>query len=143
MAPSMEETDNYYIHQAYIVNENKVFQGDVLIQRGKIARIMGSKAPVEELSMHPDTRYIDATGLYLLPGGIDEHVHFRDPGLTHKGDFSSESRAAVAGGVCSVLDMPNTIPQTTSKALWEAKQASAAGKMHCNYAFYVGATKFL
>ena len=93
-----------------------------------------------ELTLHPDTRYVDASGLYLLPGGIDEHVHFREPGLTHKGGFESESRAAVAGGVCSVLEMPNTVPQTTTRALWEAKQESAAGKMHCNYAFYIGAT---
>ncbi len=136
----MGTANHYYIHDAHIVNENKIFQGDVVVQEGKISRILGRNAPVEELTLHPDTRYVDASGLYLLPGGIDEHVHFREPGLTHKGGFESESRAAVAGGVCSVLEMPNTVPQTTTRALWEAKQESAAGKMHCNYAFYIGAT---
>lgn len=136
----MAETNNYYIHNANIVNEDKIFQGDILVQNGKIARIMGSKLPIDEIAMHPDTRYVDATGYFLLPGGIDEHVHFREPGLTHKGCFESESRAAVAGGICSILDMPNTIPQTTTCSQWEAKQESASGKMYCNYAFYIGAT---
>ena len=136
----MDETDNYYIHNAFIVNEGKLFQGDILVKEGKIARIMGKNALVDDIAMEPGTRFIDATGLYLLPGGIDEHVHFRDPGLTRKGDFLSESRAAVAGGICSVLDMPNTLPQTTSIARWEEKQASAEGRMYTNYAFYLGAT---
>ena len=136
----MGAANHYYIHDAHIVNENKIFQGDVVIQEGKISRVMGKNANVEELNLHPDTQFVDASGQYLFPGGIDEHVHFREPGLTHKGDFESESRAAVAGGVCSVLEMPNTVPQTTTRALWESKQESAAGKMHCNYAFYIGAT---
>ena len=136
----METRNNFYIHNAIIVNEGKTFQGDLLIQGGKIARIMGKNALTEDVEMHPQTMFIDATGCLLLPGGIDEHVHFRDPGLTHKGDFHSESRAAVAGGVCTVLDMPNTVPQTTTNALWEEKQASAEGRMYTNYAFYLGAT---
>lgn len=136
----MDESNNYYIHNAFIVNEGKLFQGDVLVREGKIARIMGKNALVEDIVMDARTRFVDATGLYLLPGGIDEHVHFRDPGLTRKGDFQSESRAAVAGGICSVLDMPNTLPQTTTLALWEEKQASAEGRMYTNYAFYLGAT---
>lgn len=136
----METRNNFYIHNATIVNEGKTFQGDLLIQGGKIARIMGKNALTEDVEMHPQTMFIDATGCLLLPGGIDEHVHFRDPGLTHKGDFHSESRAAVAGGVCTVLDMPNTVPQTTTNALWEEKQASAEGRMYTNYAFYLGAT---
>lgn len=136
----MDDTSNYYIHNALIVNDGKQFQGDVLVREGKISRIMGKNALIEDVAMDSQTRYIDATGLCLFPGGIDEHVHFRDPGLTHKGDFSSESRAAVAGGICSVLDMPNTLPQTTGIAEWEAKQASAEGRMYTNYAFYLGAT---
>lgn len=83
---------------------------------------------------------VDASGLYLFPGAIDDHVHFRDPGLTHKADMASESAAAILGGVTSVLDMPNTKPQTTSVGAWEAKMASAAGRMMTNYAFYIGAT---
>ena len=93
----MGTANHYYIHDAHIVNENKIFQGDVVVQEGKISRILGRNTPVEELTLHPETRYVDASGLYLLPGGIDEHVHFREPGLTHKGGFESESRAAVAG----------------------------------------------
>ena len=136
----LKSGNNFFIHNAHIVNENKVFQGDVLVQDGIITRIMGNGKPIDNLEMIPETRYIDAEGLYLLPGGIDEHVHFREPGLTHKGDFESESRAAIAGGICSVLEMPNTIPQTTTKALWEEKQDAAKNRMHCNYAFYIGAT---
>lgn len=136
----MDNGNNYYIHNARIVNEGKVFPGDLLIQEGKITRILGRQALTDDVEMDPLTRYIDASGCLLLPGGIDEHVHFREPGLTHKGDFTSESRAAVAGGICSVIDMPNTVPQTTTIALWEEKQAAAEGRMHTNYAFYLGAT---
>ncbi len=136
----MGKRNHYYIHNARIVNEGKIFAGDILIQNGKIARIMGRNSLAEDVMMDPQTQYVDAEECLLLPGGIDEHVHFRDPGMTHKGDFLSESRAAVAGGVCSVLDMPNTMPQTTTNALWEEKQASAKGRMYTNYAFYLGAT---
>lgn len=132
--------DSYYIHHATIVNENKVFKGDVLLQDGRISRIMGEHSKVEDVELAPDTRFVEADGCYLMPGGIDEHVHFRDPGLTHKGDFLTESRAAVAGGITSVLDMPNTLPQTTTRALWEQKAQSAEGRMYTNYAFYLGAT---
>lgn len=136
----MDSSDNYYIHNARIVNEGKIFSGDLLVQEGKIARILGKNTLTDDIQMHPQTRFVDATGCMLLPGGIDEHVHFRDPGLTRKGDFYSESRAAVAGGVCSVLDMPNSVPQTVTNSLWEKKQESAAGRMFTNYAFYIGAT---
>jgi dihydroorotase len=136
----MDGSNHFYIHNARIVNEGKIFAGDILIQNGKIARIMGRNSLTEDVVMDPRTEYVDATGCILLPGGIDEHVHFRDPGLTHKGDFVSESRAAVAGGICTVMDMPNTVPQTTTNALWEEKQASAEGRMFTNYAFYLGAT---
>jgi dihydroorotase len=83
---------------------------------------------------------IDADGCYLLPGVIDDHVHFRDPGLTHKADVESESRAAAAGGVTSVMDMPNTKPQTTTIETWEEKMAMFAGKCRVNYSCYFGAT---
>ncbi|MBO4282375.1 MAG: dihydroorotase [Bacteroidales bacterium] len=136
----MSHDQAYYIHNAHIVNEGKLFQGDVLIEHGKISRILGKNALAEDISLDNGTRYINATGMYLLPGGIDEHVHFREPGLTHKGDFESESLAAVSGGICTVLDMPNTLPQTTTLEHWEEKQAAANGRMHTNYAFYLGAT---
>jgi len=82
----------------------------------------------------------DACGKYLLPGVIDDHVHFREPGLTHKGDIYSESRAAIAGGVTSYMDMPNTVPQTTTQERLEEKFALAAQKSLSNYSFYIGAT---
>lgn len=136
----MKTNDNYFIHNAFIVNEGRIFQGDVLVQNGKIAKILKSSAPVEDLLMNDNTQFVDGTGKYLLPGVIDEHVHFREPGLTHKGDMYSESRAAVAGGVTSVMDMPNVNPQTTSIKLLEEKFALAKGSMFTNYSFYIGAT---
>ena len=83
---------------------------------------------------------VDATGCFVLPGVIDDHVHFRDPGLTQKADMETESRAAAYGGVTSYFDMPNTNPQTTTKEALEAKLEEAAGKSHVNYAFFIGAT---
>jgi len=83
---------------------------------------------------------VEASGLYLLPGVIDDQVHFREPGLTHKGDIETESRAAVAGGVTSFMDMPNTKPQTITIAALEAKFDIAAQKSMANYSFYLGAT---
>jgi dihydroorotase len=95
---------------------------------------------LEDLFLEDDTVFIDATNKYLLPGVIDEHVHFREPGLTHKGDMYSESRAAVAGGITSVMDMPNVFPQTTTNDLLDEKYRLAEGKMFTNYSFYLGAT---
>ena len=80
------------------------------------------------------------TGKYLIPGIIDEHVHFREPGLTYKADIYTESRAAVAGGVTSFMDMPNTVPQTTTQELLQQKFDLAAEKSLANYSFYLGAT---
>lgn len=98
------------IQNAVVVNEGRKVLGSVVIENEKIAEILvggeNATAPCDEI--------IDATGCYLLPGAIDEHVHFRDPGLTHKADITTESRAAAAGGVTSIMDMPNTNPQTTT-----------------------------
>lgn len=100
---------------------------------------MGVGEPSESVAMQVD-RSVDLRGKWLLPGVIDTHVHFRDPGLTHKADMASESRAAVAGGVTSIIDMPNTVPQTTTIDAWEAKMALAADNCLTNYAFFIGAT---
>lgn len=132
--------NNYFIHNAFIINEGHIFQGDILIQNGKISKIMKSHIPIEDLLMNDNTLFIDATGKYLLPGAIDEHVHFREPGFTYKGDMYSESRAAVAGGITSVMDMPNVNPQTTSIEHLEEKFALAKNRMFTNYSFYIGAT---
>lgn len=136
----MKILNNYFIYNAFVVNEGEIFSADVLVQQGKIARIMKKNLPVEDLFFEEDTIFIDAADKYLLPGAIDAHVHFREPGLTHKGDMFSESRAAVAGGVTSVMDMPNTIPQTTTNELLNEKFHLAEGKMFTNYSFYLGAT---
>ena len=125
-----------YIHNARIVNEGQTFEGAIVIENEVIAEVLkaGEKpsAPCDET--------IDAQGMYLIPGVIDDHVHFRDPGLTHKADMSSESKAAAAGGVTSYLDMPNTNPQTTTLEALEAKYQDAATKSIVNYSFYFGAT---
>ena len=127
------------IKNATIVNEGKIFQGSLLIEDGKIARIIPAGDDNQLSSIQPRTS-IDATGMLLLPGVIDTHVHFREPGLTDKADFHTESRAAAAGGVTSIVDMPNTKPQTTSLAELEEKERIAAEKSIVNYGFMLGAT---
>ena len=124
------------IQNAVIVNEGRKVTGSVVIEGEKIAEIwMG-----EEKAATPCDEVIDASGCYLLPGVIDEHVHFRDPGLTHKADITTESRAAAAGGVTSIMDMPNTNPQTTTIEALEEKFALLAEKSSVNYSCYFGAT---
>ena len=124
------------IHNAIIVNEGEQYTGSVLIEDEKIATIIrGTSAQPLEAD-----RTIDASGCYLLPGAIDDHVHFRDPGLTHKADMATESRAAARGGITSVMDMPNCNPQTTTIETLEAKFADAAEKCLVNHSFYLGAT---
>ena len=119
-----------------IVNEGKIFDGTVVIDDSKISKIVkGNTSP--EVS---DDEVIDASGCFVLPGVIDDHVHFREPGLTEKADIDSESRAAAAGGVTSFFDMPNTVPQTTTLEALEEKFALAAQKSHVNYSFFFGAT---
>lgn len=120
-----------------IVNEGEVFEGDILIEDEKIASI--TTAASSSATTDAD-RVIDATGCYVLPGIIDEHVHFREPGLTDKADIESESRAAAAGGVTSFFDMPNCVPQTTTLEALEEKFRLAATKSHVNYSFFFGAT---
>ncbi len=121
------------IKNANIVNEGKSGAGDVLIRRGRIDRISGF------ISANADI-VIDAAGKALLPGMIDCHTHFREPGLTHKGDMATESAAAVAGGVTSVMEMPNTSPPAVTNERVEEKFELAAGRMRTNYSFYLGAS---
>lgn len=124
------------IQNAVIVNEGRKVTGSVVIEGEKIAEILVG----EEQASAPCDEVIDASGCYLLPGAIDEHVHFRDPGLTHKADITTESRAAAAGGVTSIMDMPNTNPQTTTLEALEEKFALLAEKSSVNYSCYFGAT---
>lgn len=126
------------IKNATIVNEGRQFVGSLVIDNDRIALILeGADAQPER----PTEHVIDATGCYLLPGIIDDHVHFRDPGLTHKGDLNTESLAAAAGGVTTILDMPNTVPPTINAQRIQEKLALAAEKCHVNYGFFLGATK--
>ncbi len=125
-----------WIKNARIVNEGKTFLGSVVIVDEVIDEILEADA----LPSNTCDQTIDAQGLYLIPGVIDDHVHFRDPGLTQKADMHTESMAAVAGGVTSYMDMPNTNPQTTTLEALNNKFADAAQKSIVNYSFYFGAT---
>ena len=120
------------IVNARLVNEGAVREGDLLIENGRIAAV--GAAP------NQDCEAFDAAGAYLLPGMIDDQVHFREPGFTHKGDIASESAAAVAGGVTSYMEMPNCSPRTISQAALDDKRRRAEGRSHANFAFYLGAT---
>ena len=132
---------NYYIKNATLVNEGQAFVASVFVSDGKIAKIVREGQVLEPVEgPSSSVQIIDATGKYLIPGIIDEHVHFREPGLTHKADIYIESRAAVAGGVTSFMDMPNTNPQTTTQELLQQKFDLAAEKSLANYSFYLGAT---
>lgn len=123
----------YLITNALIVNEGQIIQADVLISDERIERI----AP---WISDANAQVIDFNGNYLIPGMIDDQVHFRDPGLTYKADIFSESKAAVAGGITSFMDMPNTIPNTLTRALLEEKYQWAAQKSLANYSFFMGVT---
>src|SRR5690554_1149038 len=123
------------IKNAHIVNEGTITRNDVMVTDGRIAEIAPSIS-VKTI----DTKIIDADGLYLLPGMIDDQVHFREPGLTYKADIESESAAAVAGGITSFIEMPNTDPQTTTIELLEEKFEIAAKKSWANYSFMFGGT---
>jgi dihydroorotase len=117
-----------------LVNEGEIRDADVLLRGERIERIAGS------IGAPDGAEVIDAAGKYLIPGMIDDQVHFREPGLTGKGDIASESAAAVAGGVTSFMDMPNVSPQTTTRVALADKYAAASGRARANYAFYLGAT---
>lgn len=125
------------IKNVTMVNEGRRFLGTLVIDDNRIEEII--EGPDRESSI-PVDETIDGTGCYVFSGVIDDHVHFRDPGLTAKGDFCSESRAAAAGGVTTVLDMPNCVPQTTTWEAFEEKWAIAASKSVVNYGFFFGAT---
>ncbi len=122
------------IRNATIVNEGKSFPSDLLIKNGRIEKIDSSI----ETAYRVDE--VHADGLLLLPGAIDDQVHFREPGLTHKGEILTESRAAVAGGITSYMEMPNTVPQATTQALLEEKYQRAAQVSPANYSFFMGTT---
>ena len=124
------------IHNATIVNEGQSVQGSVVIENGRIAEVLTNWKPLSA----PCEEVIDATGCYLLPGIIDDHVHFRDPGLTHKADILTESRAAAAGGVTSIMDMPNTNPLTVTLDALNAKLDLLNEKCIVNHSCYFGAT---
>jgi dihydroorotase len=127
------------IKNARIVNEGRTVRGAVVIENDTISRIIEGDGPIGQKVSDFD-EIIDAEWRYLLPGVIDDHVHFRDPGLTHKADIHTESMAAAAGGVTSYMDMPNCIPQTTTLEALQAKFDDAARKSVVNYSFYFGAT---
>ncbi|OIV43397.1 dihydroorotase [Flavobacterium johnsoniae] len=123
------------IKNAKIVNEGSIFEGDVLIENDLIVEVADS------ISLKTSNCIvIDAEGSYLMPGAIDDQVHFREPGLTHKGDIESESRAAVAGGITSFIEQPNTVPNAVTQEILEDKYQIAAEKSFANYSFMMGAT---
>ena len=124
------------IQSGTLVNEGQTFEASIIVEDGRISQIVNGKTT-------PEASYdevIDASGCFVLPGVIDDHVHFREPGLTEKADIESESRAAAAGGVTTYFDMPNTVPQTTTLEALEEKFALASEKSHVNYSFFFGAT---
>ncbi len=122
------------IKNAKIVNENQIFESDLLIEKDLISKIS------KNISEEGADKIIDASGKYLLPGIIDDQVHFREPGLTHKGDLESESRAAIAGGVTSFIEQPNTVPNAVTQELLEEKYQIASEKSFANYSFMMGGT---
>ena len=126
--------DKLLLRNARLVNEGQVREVDLLVEGERIARIDTDIRAPDGASV------IDLEGKYLLPGMIDDQVHFREPGLTHKGDLASESAAAAAGGITSFMDMPNVNPLTTTRAALADKYALAAGRCRSNYGFYLGAT---
>lgn len=129
-------SEKIHIANAFIVNEGNICRGDVLTENEKITQVSLNVPLQTPEGFH----YINAEGLYLFPGLIDDQVHFREPGLTHKADIYHESRAAVAGGVTSFMDMPNTRPAATTLEVLEAKYALAAKSSVANYSFYMGVT---
>lgn len=122
------------IKNAKIVNENQIFESDLLIENDLISKI-SKNIPEENMD-----KVIDAKGKFLLPGVIDDQVHFREPGLTHKGDIESESKSAIAGGVTSFIEQPNTVPNAVTQELLEEKYKIASEKSYANYGFSMGGT---
>ncbi|WP_233898852.1 dihydroorotase [Tenacibaculum piscium] len=128
---------SYLIKNAKIVNENKVFKGDVLIEGNYIKEI---STEIKSENIKNTIEIIDAQGKYLIPGMIDDQVHFREPGLTHKANIGTESKAAIAGGITSFIEMPNTVPQATTQELLEDKFEIASKTSYANYSFMFGGT---
>ena len=132
------------IEGGHIVNEGRVFDGVLVVEDGNIVEVIdhsnNSAGKVSSQTLGSTCSVIDATGCYVLPGIIDDHVHFREPGLTEKADIDSESRAAAAGGVTSFFDMPNCKPQTTTLEALNDKFERAGKHSHVNYSFFYGAT---
>lgn len=124
----------FLIKNAKIVNEGSIFEGDVLIENDIISQI------AESISPKPNYTVVDAEGSFLMPGVIDDQVHFREPGLTHKGNIASESRAAVAGGITSFIEQPNTVPNAVTQELLEQKYQIASETSYANYSFMMGGT---
>ncbi|MBS3807585.1 MAG: dihydroorotase [Bacteroidales bacterium] len=127
------------IEHAQIVNEGTSRVGSLWIREGEIAAIYGPEDSIPS-RVRESSEHLDATGQFLLPGVIDDHVHFREPGLTHKADMGTESRAAIAGGVTSFMEMPNTQPPAVSHRELEKKFSIAGERAYANYSFYLGAT---
>ena len=125
---------NYLIKDIRIVNESQIFEGDVFLRNGRIEKIGNSLSPQE------NTTEINGAGKFLLPGAIDDQVHFRDPGLTHKANIYTESKAAVAGGVTSFMEMPNTIPPAFTHQILAEKYAIASQTSLANYSFFMGSS---
>ncbi len=134
--PNIIGMNNYLIRNARIVNEGTIQHGFVLVRHGVIQAMGEGEPPMDS----EYTSLIDAENQYLIPGVIDDQVHFREPGLTHKADIWTESRAAVAGGVTSYMEMPNTRPQSVTIDELEKKYDTAREKSQANYSFYLGAT---
>jgi dihydroorotase len=129
---------NTIIKNANILNEGKIFEGNIWIENDTIRKIFSADDNVSDIPA--DVCTVDARNKLLMPGIIDDQVHFRDPGLTHKGDIFSESRAAAAGGVTSFMDMPNTSPPALTAELLEEKYSTASRNSLINYSFYLGAS---
>ncbi|CAM1345890.1 dihydroorotase [Tenacibaculum crassostreae] len=125
---------SYLLKNAQIVNENNIFKGDVLIEGEYIKQIAESITPTDSVEV------IDAKGKFLIPGMIDDQVHFREPGLTHKANIATESKAAIAGGITSFIEMPNTVPQATTQELLADKFEIASKTSYANYSFMFGGT---
>ena len=127
-------TKGILIQNATIVNENKIFKGDILLENEIITKISSKIKPTKNVEI------INAEGKFLIPGFIDDQVHFREPGLTHKANIATESRAAIAGGITTFIEMPNTVPQATTQHLLEDKFKIAAADSYANYSFMFGGT---
>lgn len=133
----MENNKDILLHEGCIVNEGEQFFGSILIHGNRIAEVFRGEVPQSLLSQ---VNVVSCKGLHIFPGIIDDQVHFREPGLTHKATIASESRAALAGGVTTFMDMPNVAPQTTTIEALEDKLRRASETAYANYAFYFGAT---